>query len=684
MRILIVDDKKENLYLLETLLKGHEHEVEAAKNGAEALDKLRVKNFDLIVSDILMPVMDGFQLCRKIKEDDQLKAIPVVFYTATYTDKKDEEFALGLGADKFIRKPIEPDDFIQILKGIVSDRGQGKVIPKEPVLKEENEVFQLYNDRLVKKLEKKMIDLEKEVAERKRAEERQAEFGRILETSLNEIYVFDVETLRFIFVNQGARENLGYSMEELRRLTPLEVVEEVPPGSFVERLEALQIGTQRRVQFTSVHRRKDGTTYPVEIHFECSTFESSPVVVAIVLDITERRKAAEALREAETRIRRAQKMEAMGILAGGIAHDFNNILSAIIGYADLTVNLVQKESRTYRNLQEVVAAGKRAKDLVKQILAFSRQNEQERRPIQLRPIIKEALTLLRGSLPATIEIRQHIKTTSETVLADPTQMYQVLINLCTNAYHAMRETGGILEIRLEPVQITSELATSQPSLKPGPHVRLTVRDTGHGIPSDLRQQIFEPFFTTKDEGEGTGLGLAVVHGIITKCGGAIRVESTPGQGTTIEIDLPCFNLPAAEEKPFEVSIPRGSGRILFVDDEEVLAVLWKQILEELGYRVDVRTNSLEALKTFHENQNTFDAVITDQTMPAMTGEGLARALLGVRPDIPIILCTGFSHTMTLEKAHAMGIRTCLMKPLLIRDLATALHQALEPKDEHKV
>ncbi|WNM61329.1 response regulator [Candidatus Nitrospira neomarina] len=679
MRILIVDDKKENLYLLDFLLKGNGYEVETANNGAQALEKLHVKNFDLIVSDILMPVMDGFQLCRNVKKEEQLKAIPLVFYTATYTDEKDEEFALGLGADRFIRKPKEPDEFMKIIKGIVSDRKQGKVISKPPDSQDEKEVFQLYSERLVMKLEKKMLDLEKEITERKHAEERQAEFGRILETSLNELYVFDGETLRLILVNKGARENLGYSMEELRCLSLPNLLEEVSPGPLREQLEALRIGNQHRVQFISAHRRKDGTTYPVEMHLECSTFESSPVFVGIVLDITERQKAEEALNQAETQLRQAQKMEVMGVLAGGIAHDFNNILSAILVYADLSMHLVQKESRIYSNLQEVLAAGKRAKDLVRQVLAFSRQSEQGQRPIQLRPIIQEALSLLRASLPATIEVQQHYNTESDVILADPTQIHQVMMNLCTNAYHAMRKKGGILKIRLESIEVTSEVAASQLHQNPGAYVRITVADTGLGMASEVREQIFKPYFTTKEESGGTGLGLAIGHSIITKYGGVIRVESAPEQGTVFEIDLPHLDVPAAVETPSEDSIPGGSGHILFVDDEEVLAFLWKQALEDLGYTVEVRTSSVEALEVFRNAPDAFHAVITDMTMPHMTGEVLAREVLQIRPNIPIILCTSFDQSSESMKGQATGIKTCLRKPLLIRDLAIALHQVLGQK-----
>ena len=677
MKILIVDDKQETLYLLECMLVESEYEVISAANGEEALEMISNQGCSLIISDILMPVMDGFQLCKKVKEDDRLKTIPFIFYTATYTDEKDEEFALLLGADRFIRKPAEPEEFLRLINEITSevakDVGKGS-IPKQVAL-EEKDVLKLYSERLVNKLEKKLSDLDQEIIKRNQAEKRQSELMRILEASLNELYVFHAETLRFIEVNRGARENLGYSTEELSHLTPLDIMVEFSPDSLRKLLTPLREGIQQRIQFTTVHQRKNKTLYPVEVYLERSTSDSLPVFMAIVIDITERRRAEEAFRQTETKLHQLQKMEALGTLSAGIAHDFNNILGAILGYTELALMRISPEGEVHQNLQQVLTAGNRAKELVMHILTFSRHVKQQRIPIKLHLIVKEALDLLRATLPSTVTIHQHLSTESGIVLADPTQIHQVLMNLCTNAEHAMRETGGTLEVGLDEVEISNENLPS-PGLKPGLYLRLSVSDTGNGIPPEIRDRIFEPFFTTKNLGEGTGMGLSVVHGIIANHQGAITVESKLGQGTTFVIFLPRTDAIVESELSRSTPIKRRQARVLFVDDEESLTQLGQRMLHELGYEAIVCENSLKALEVFRTDPFHYDVVITDQTMPNLTGDALARELLNIRPELPIILCTGFSYTMTPEKAISMGIRAYLRKPILTHELAQTIHQIL--------
>jgi PAS domain S-box-containing protein len=388
-------------------------------------------------------------------------------------------------------------------------------------------------------------------------------------------------------------------------------------------------------------------------------------------DITE-------FKQLENQIRQSQKMEAMGTLAGGIAHDFNNILSAIVGYAELATLNAKGNTTAQRNLEEVLVAGQRAKELVQQILAFSRQTESERQPLDLQTVVKEVCKFLRASLPATIDIRQHFPKAPTIILGDPIQMHQVVMNLCANAEHAMRKEGGVLELTVE--HVTGEMTgrDKESDLTGDSHVRLTVRDTGAGMTPEVALRIFDPFFTTKGVGEGTGMGLAVVHGIVSSHGGCIDVQSEPGQGTTFTIDFPEIEAKSTkgEKKPVEQEFLMGHGNILFVEDEEPLARLGEEAMRGLGYEVSVRTSSLEALEAFRADPLRFDAVVTDQTMPNMTGEALSRALLQIRPDVPIILCTGFSHSMTQEKAQAIGVRAFLMKPLLIKDLGRTLKEVL--------
>ena len=389
-------------------------------------------------------------------------------------------------------------------------------------------------------------------------------------------------------------------------------------------------------------------------------------------DITE-------FKQLEVQVRQSQKMEAIGTLAGGIAHDFNNILMGVVGYTELAKQKAGGNEAVKRNLDEVLVAGQRAKELVQQILAFSRQTDQEWQPIELQLVVKEVCKFLRASLPATIEIRQEFTGAPTVILGDPIQMHQVVMNLCANAEYAMRESGGLLELKLEHVIGEIDGKGIRPDLRGGGYVRLTVRDTGGGMTQEVAQRIFEPFFTTKGIGEGTGMGLAVVHGIVSSHGGVIHVESESGQGTIFSIYFPALEADSieGEDHPFQQEIFMGRGTILFVEDEEPLARLGEEALRGLGYEVLVRTSSVEALEAFRADPFRFDVVVTDQTMPNMTGEALARELLQLRPDVPIILCTGFSHAITPEQAKAIGIRAYLLKPLLIKDLGLALRDVLD-------
>ena len=396
---------------------------------------------------------------------------------------------------------------------------------------------------------------------------------------------------------------------------------------------------------------------------------------------SDRIRTEEEVQLAEVKLRQMQKMEAMGNLAGGIAHDFNNDLTAILGFTELALRNHTNREKVRSNLEDVHKSGCRAKDLVQQILAFSRQNEPERKPVNLSLLTKEVLKLLRATIPSTITLIEDLAHGAGKIWGDPTQMNQILMNLCTNADFAMRGSHGVLKVGLVSCEISPDFAKRHPPLAPGPHLRLEVKDTGTGIdPKDL-SHIFDPFFTTKPIGEGTGMGLAVVHGNVRSNGGSIFVESQPGEGTTFIVFFPMLTSDEFAEPEQELSgeTPTGTGRILFVDDEESLTRLGKISLEELGYEVIAERNPLEALETFRASPQSFDAVITDQTMPIMTGEELSKKLLEIRPDLPIILCSGFSHTMDKEKAELLGIRAFIMKPLLRGQLAQRLHEIMLPR-----
>ncbi len=430
-----------------------------------------------------------------------------------------------------------------------------------------------------------------------------------------------------------------------------------------------------------VHRRE--TTAPGNngvIHLEVT---SSPMKdadgniiggIESVRDITVQKKLEEQLRQ-------TQKMEAMGTLAGGIAHDFNNILAPILGYSELALTRISPNDPLAADLQQVNKAAGRAKDLVRQILAFSRLAPQEIKPFQPQLVVQEALKLLRASLPATIEIREEIPSDCGAILADPTQIHQIVMNLCTNAYHAMRKTGGVLGVRLEKTTIADNRQGPSAELAPGNYVVIEVSDTGCGMDQKIIPHIFEPYFSTKAEGEGTGLGLSVVHGIVKSYQGHITVYSELGQGTRFSVYLPRIGeeAPSLTEAASSETIPTGTERVLVVDDEEMISKMLQLILESLGYQATCSCNSLEALALIEQDPKAFDLLITDMTMPNLTGFDLAQKALAIQADLPIILCTGFSELLNKEQAQAMGIRAYLMKPVSVQELGQTVRKVLDAK-----
>jgi signal transduction histidine kinase/ActR/RegA family two-component response regulator len=391
--------------------------------------------------------------------------------------------------------------------------------------------------------------------------------------------------------------------------------------------------------------------------------------------IEERTKA---LANSEKQLQQVMKLQAIGTLAGGIAHDFNNILFPIVGYTELTMDDVPKDSQASKNLKEILKATNRAKELVQQILTFSRQSGQERKPLKVQYLIKEVSKLIRATIPSSIEIECDIDDACGPIKGDPTQIHQVIMNLCTNAYHAMQETGGKLDVSLKEIHISYEQSIERVGMKVGKHIELQVKDSGHGMEPQVMERIFEPYYTTKAQGKGTGLGLSVIHGIVKSHGGDITVSSLPGQGATFKVYLPIIDEMEVKIEADEPAIAiNGKERILLVDDEEQIIDIEQQILERLGYHVTPKTDSQEALEEFAAQPDRFDLVITDMTMPKMTGDQLARRMMDIKPQIPVILCTGFNETISEEKALAMGIDKFVMKPIVKDELASTIRTVLD-------
>jgi len=509
---------------------------------------------------------------------------------------------------------------------------------------------------------------------------------RLLAENVNDVIWKSDLAFHWLYLSPSIEKLIGVPHEKAVNKPLLELV--TPESArkletiFQDTLDTPKPPTDKDIRKTLEveYYRADGTTVWAEMNISLD-FDKDGVpegIYGVTRNIENRKQAEKEKAALETRLARSEKMEAIGTLAGGISHDFNNILGAIIGYGEI-IELFDApdDSALKENLTELLQAAYRAKHLVKQILIMSNQEDRHLEPIRLDPILKEAIQFLRASLPATIEIKQNIVDLPGTVLADATQLHQVVMNLCTNAVQAMGEKSGTLEISLNTGYVDERTADRAADLRPGAYAKLSVADTGDGISEEIQERLFEPYFTTKGTGKGTGLGLAVTHGIIQQHGGAIIVDSRPGQGSTFHVMLPLtVNAPADKQDRSEPPVKTGKGRILLVDDEEMLVNFGKKPLDHLGYYVDTETDSTRALERFWESPDRYDMIISDQTMPGITGLELARNVKAIRPDIPIILCTGFSDMVTSKRLAEAGIDVMVPKPVGVRQLSDAVARIL--------
>ena len=522
-------------------------------------------------------------------------------------------------------------------------------------------------------LQKNLADLAQREEDLRESEER----FRVLFEHAPDPFFFLKTDGALVGGNKAGQQFTGFMNDEMvgKKIQEIGLISAADLPKVARFLQKSQNGEPTGPSEFSLHH-KNGVLLYAEISTHPVNIKGEKFVLGIARDITGRKQDEQERKRLEAQLQQAQKMEAIGTLAGGIAHDFNNILGAVMGFTELAQREAEKESVSYEYLQEALHACNRAKDLVKQILTFSRQTEKEYAPVQVKSIVKEIIRFLRASLPTTIEVVQKIQSDG-LVMGDPTQIHQVILNLCTNAGYAMQDQGGCLTLSLIKPELNSEFTANFPNLKPGPYLQVTVSDTGPGIPANELDRIFEPFFTTKEKGEGTGMGLAVVHGIVTDHGGDIYVHSEMGQGATFTVFLPAVESRLKPENQDETPVPTGTERILFIDDETALATTGKRMLEALGYEVVTRTSSAEALELFKSQPDRFDLVITDMTMPTLTGDKLAEEMMNIRSDLPIILCTGFSARMSETKALDLGIRAYVTKPMLIRQIAETIRNVLD-------
>lgn len=589
-----------------------------------------------------------------------------------------------------IKQFTEKDSFEELEDTIFSNSTRG--IPDEISLLANSIIDR---NLRIKKEFKKRVEAEKELTEKNSAltleveerliteqqlEKSQTEFQAIF-SSITDAVIFVDPDRKVLMINPAFTELFGYTFDDVQGKTTEFLYED--KAAFHEQGEKRYNKNAEIDQplYETQYIKKDGSSFTVEILGVPvrNTNEMLVGFLGIIRDVTERKKNEEERNSLENRLRQAQKMEAIGTLAGGIAHDFNNILSAILGYTEIAREDCLDDSTIAHDLDQVIDACERAKNLVHQILSFSRQADTESASFIPANLVLEALKMLRQTIPSTIELHHDIARDTNPVFADPTQINQILMNLCTNAYHALEKTGGKISVSLKEIILTEDELLHEFEIQAGSFIQISVTDSGPGIPPSIQDKIFEPFFTTKKVGKGTGMGLSIVHGIVKNIGGFISLDNENEIGTTFNVFLPVDKNATGPVKSItlETATLSGTERILFIDDEESLARMAKIMLERVGYQVTAKTNSIEALDFFKTQPDQFDLVITDQTMPGMTGTEISQEFLKIRPDIPIILCTGYSSLISKDKAEAIGIADFALKPFSRKNLTTQIRAVLD-------
>lgn len=688
MNILNVDDNTDNLYLIEVLGRAHGHEVVSVHNGVEALEKLHAGMFDLIVSDILMPAMDGFQLCRTVKLDDRLKRIPFVFYTATYTSKDDEKLALSLGASRFIVKPADPEDFLAAIEDVVRASENNRLPVGGAVFSGDEAVLGLYNQALVRKLERKIEELEaarRELGGLIEEKDREATARRVAEDALRRseekfvkaflsnpaaIALSDVTERRYIEINPTFEHLTGYSRAEVIGRRWDEVGLWVDTSNREEAFRVLrEEGSLRNWEFA--FRRKDGTTGTSLLSGELIELDGRPCAITAKMDITDRLQL-------QAQLQHAQRLESVGRLAGGVAHDFNNSLTVIAGYNEMIQNDLVSNSPLWGYADEVRRAAERASELTKQLLAFSRKQVISVSPVNLNGVVTDAERMLQRVIGEDIHLVTRLDPELGQVMTDSNQMHQVIMNLAVNARDAMPK-GGTLVIETANVDLPGRAVIDDAEPLLGPHVLMTVSDTGTGMSEEVLDHIFEPFFTTKERGAGTGLGLSTVYGIVRQINGWIEVSSRVGQGSTFEIFLPrlAVNVPGeAGEAPRIRSAQHGKGTVLLVEDEGAVRKLTESMLGMSGYKVVSAANGAEAVKVAEGVRENIDLLLTDVVMPGLNGIELFEMLQSARPKLKVLFTSGYTDDVIAPRGALDPSVAYIAKPFSREALVAKIREVL--------
>lgn len=639
LRLLYLEHNKVDIDLTRRHLKKHAPHIllDTISTAGELYHKVAVAAkampYSALLLDYRLPKENAFEILREIKSSS-IKDLPVILVTG----KGDEEIAvkaLKLGAFDYVTKD---QGYLYRLPSIVENA--------------------YYNAQLARE-HQALVESEKR-------------YRGLFENNHVAMLLIDPSSGKILDANSAATALYGWAREELlaKRIHEINTMQTDPLNNLIA-----QVVDKEENHFLFKHQRADGSICDVEVYCNPIELGGRTFLYSMVYDITERLKHQREKEELEKMLRQAQKMEAFGQLAGGIAHDFNNILSSIFGYTELAMSGIHDGDRLEEDLREILIAGQRAKELVAQILAFSRQTDEQRQCIEPGSIVKETLKLIRSTTPSTIEIKDHINPTA-TIQGNAVQVHQVIMNLCSNAVQAM-EDGGILRLGVDQVTIPEALSVLGKELPRGDYVKLTVADTGHGIAASNLAAVFEPYYTTKPLGEGTGLGLSMVYGIVESYGGGIIASSEPSIGTIFTIYLPVGGGRPAGQNNEMVEPLGGDERILFVDDEAAIAKMGKRILEDLGYRVTIMIDSVAALEHFRLHHNSFDLVITDMTMPHLRGDKFAVELQRINPAIPVILFTGYSKKLSEESLREIGVKAFAFKPVARAELATTVRRVLD-------
>jgi len=639
--ILYVDDDQENLSSFKAIFR-RDYDVFLASTAEEGLRILRSNSIQVLITDQRMPEMSGTELLEVVADEfpDTRR-----FLLTAFSDFPPLVEAINHGRlQGYFAKPIDGD----FIKSRIEDGLRNYYLEHEN--KELLETIK-NNERFLTAIFENIPDI---------------------------VLVKDAKDFRYLRVNRFGEELLGLSRDDLIN----KKAHDCFPASVADLFsdQDMQVLSQRKVLDipedpveTASRGRRLFHTKKIPIFDE----DGNPqYILGVSRDITEQRELEKKEKMLEEKLRHVQKMKSIGTLAGGIAHDFNNILSSIIGFTELSMMNLELERSPLNHLKEIYTAGKRARDLVKQILAFARQSEDKIIPVHVDLIAKEVIQLIRSTTPSTIEIKHNIES-GLTVMGSATQFHQIFMNLCTNAAQAMDDRGGVLDVSVTKI-IPDDITTLEERVDGSQgFIRIRVSDTGCGISPDIQNLIFEPYFTTKGPSEGTGMGLATVYGIVKSIGGSITFDSKPGQGSVFTLIFPACEEKAEEPADVQEKLPVGHERILIVDDETAIVKVMGETLEFLGYKPTIQTDSTMALDLFKSSPDQFDLVITDMTMPGITGDVLAKKIMEIRPDIPVVLCTGYSRKITEEQAKSLGLRAFLYKPITIKDLAHTLREILD-------